>query len=337
MYISPSHTHKNRPLTHSAYRYAFQGQEKDDEIKGEGNSVNYTHRMYDTRLGRFLSIDPLTGQFPFYSPYHFSSNSPIITIELEGKQSGIRLNYTEGSVELYKEGGSDMYIIYTDQIDKIRDYSGSIYTVAFYATAKGDEYINVLCIYCAVKNSTIRIKLPTSSVIMKKIIQVEKQVVIKGDVSEKNIDASYSSEFDFETDDKSPEALKSYLVQGLNKAISAASKEKGYQGATSITITYYGGVKEEAAMTTMYKNMIEELDLDDEITVKVVRVDNPGAGSGTYITGSSIDPTYDKYNDYFSYVIGYDKVVKTVTPDKTVTVVEDVEVEVVVPAVEIIE
>ncbi len=32
----------------------FQGQEKDDEIKGEGNSLNYTYRMHDPRLGGFL-------------------------------------------------------------------------------------------------------------------------------------------------------------------------------------------------------------------------------------------------------------------------------------------
>ena len=36
------------------YRYGFQGQERDDEIKGKGNSVNYTYRMHDTRLGRFF-------------------------------------------------------------------------------------------------------------------------------------------------------------------------------------------------------------------------------------------------------------------------------------------
>ena len=27
------------------FRYGFQGQEKDDEIKGEGNSINYKYRF----------------------------------------------------------------------------------------------------------------------------------------------------------------------------------------------------------------------------------------------------------------------------------------------------
>lgn len=45
------------------YRYAFQGQERDDEIKGRGNSYNYTYRMHDPRIGRFFAVDPLGGIF----------------------------------------------------------------------------------------------------------------------------------------------------------------------------------------------------------------------------------------------------------------------------------
>ncbi len=56
----------------------------DDEIKGEGNSVNYTFRMHDPRVGRFFARDPLTKNYPFYSPYAFSGNNVIQSIELEG-------------------------------------------------------------------------------------------------------------------------------------------------------------------------------------------------------------------------------------------------------------
>jgi RHS repeat-associated protein len=66
------------------YRYGFQGQEKDDEIKGEGNSVNYKYRMHDPRIGRFFAVDPLARKYPFYSPYAFSGNQVIHMIELEG-------------------------------------------------------------------------------------------------------------------------------------------------------------------------------------------------------------------------------------------------------------
>jgi RHS repeat-associated protein len=74
----------NRNASTPAYRYGFQGQEKDDEIKGEGNSLNYTYRMHDPRIGRFFSRDPLEGKYPFYSPYAFSGNRVIDATELEG-------------------------------------------------------------------------------------------------------------------------------------------------------------------------------------------------------------------------------------------------------------
>jgi len=66
------------------YKYCFQGQEKDDEIKGEGNSLNYTFRMHYPRAGRFLSLDPLAPKYPHNSPYVFSENRVIDGIELEG-------------------------------------------------------------------------------------------------------------------------------------------------------------------------------------------------------------------------------------------------------------
>ena len=66
------------------YRYGFQGQEKDDEVKGEGNSYNYKYRMHDPRIGRFFAVDPLTSKYPFLTPYQFSSNSVIAAVEVEG-------------------------------------------------------------------------------------------------------------------------------------------------------------------------------------------------------------------------------------------------------------
>ncbi|SRX75270.1 RHS repeat-associated core domain-containing protein [Aequorivita antarctica] len=68
------------------YRYGFQGQEMDDEIKGEGNSLNYTFRMHDPRVGRFFAVDPLTKKYPDYSPYSFGGNKVIAYTELEGEE-----------------------------------------------------------------------------------------------------------------------------------------------------------------------------------------------------------------------------------------------------------
>jgi hypothetical protein len=43
-------------------------------------------RIYDPRLGRFLSVDPLTKSYPHYAPYQFAGNMPIMAIDLDGKE-----------------------------------------------------------------------------------------------------------------------------------------------------------------------------------------------------------------------------------------------------------
>ncbi len=69
----------------ASYRYGFQGQEKDDEVKDiEGSSINYKYRMHDPRIGRFFAIDPLAKKYPHNSPYAFSENRVIDGVELEG-------------------------------------------------------------------------------------------------------------------------------------------------------------------------------------------------------------------------------------------------------------
>jgi RHS repeat-associated protein len=68
------------------YRYGFQGQEKDDEIKGsEGNSYEFDLRFYDPRIGRFLSLDPDKKLYPDFSPYLFAANSPLVLIDEMGR------------------------------------------------------------------------------------------------------------------------------------------------------------------------------------------------------------------------------------------------------------
>ena len=92
----------NRHGSSNSYRYGFQGQEKDDEIKGEGNSLNYTFRMHDPRVGRFFAVDPLTHKYPHYTPYSFSGNKVIHAIELEGLEEYIITTNTDKRLRHFK-------------------------------------------------------------------------------------------------------------------------------------------------------------------------------------------------------------------------------------------
>lgn len=74
-----------RNYTDNGYRYGYNGKEKDDEVKNaSGTQYDYGFRVYDPRLGKFLSVDPLTRTYPYYSPYHFAGNSPILNVDVDG-------------------------------------------------------------------------------------------------------------------------------------------------------------------------------------------------------------------------------------------------------------
>lgn len=71
----------------AGYKYGFDGYEKDDEVSGSGNIYNYGFRIYNSRLGKFLSTDPLSKKYPELTPYQFASNRPIKAIDLDGLEA----------------------------------------------------------------------------------------------------------------------------------------------------------------------------------------------------------------------------------------------------------
>src|SRR4051794_6577085 len=68
----------------NSYRYGFNGKEKDNESAVQ---YDYGFRIYDPRLVRFKSLDPLQKKFPELTPYQFSSNSPIANVDLDGREA----------------------------------------------------------------------------------------------------------------------------------------------------------------------------------------------------------------------------------------------------------
>jgi hypothetical protein len=43
-------------------------------------------RTYDPRVGKFLSVDPLTKKFPSLSPFQYCSDNPVAGIDLDGRE-----------------------------------------------------------------------------------------------------------------------------------------------------------------------------------------------------------------------------------------------------------
>ncbi len=73
----------------NSYRYGFNGKERDKDM--DGNNYDYGFRIYNPSLGRFLSVDPLYKSYPWYTPYQFAGNKPIIAIDLDGMEEKITI------------------------------------------------------------------------------------------------------------------------------------------------------------------------------------------------------------------------------------------------------
>jgi RHS repeat-associated protein len=64
-------------------RYRFCGKERDEE----SGLYYYGARYYMPWQCRFVSVDPLAGEYAFYTPYQYASNKPIVAIDLDGLET----------------------------------------------------------------------------------------------------------------------------------------------------------------------------------------------------------------------------------------------------------
>ena len=102
-----------RTVSNYGYRFGYQGSEKDNEFKGDGNSYTTEFRQLDPRLGRWITCDKKRHLFPELTAYCYASNLPIV-----GKDdNGLYTIFVNGYIY-----GSPNYTIVTNR------FSGETYT-----------------------------------------------------------------------------------------------------------------------------------------------------------------------------------------------------------------
>jgi RHS repeat-associated protein len=71
-----------------AYRFRFNGKEKDSETASDNFpiAIGIGARIYDGRLGRWLSLDPMIKEFVGFSAYNFGLNNPVFFIDPDGNE-----------------------------------------------------------------------------------------------------------------------------------------------------------------------------------------------------------------------------------------------------------
>jgi RHS repeat-associated protein len=73
-----------RKYATATYRFGFNGKENVNEIDGTGNNIDFGARVYDSRLGRWLTLDPLLLKYPDQSPYVNTLDNPIYFRDANG-------------------------------------------------------------------------------------------------------------------------------------------------------------------------------------------------------------------------------------------------------------
>lgn len=112
----------------SKYRFGFNGQEKDDEVYGEGNFIAFESRIFDSRIGRFLSCDPKESEYAWQSTYAFFSNNPIFNIDYKGEGGEVSSEVVEAAALRYQEASKKLneLLRVMEELKKIIDYNQKV-------------------------------------------------------------------------------------------------------------------------------------------------------------------------------------------------------------------
>ncbi|GEM_PF-7077269 len=90
-----------RQLNPTDYKFGFNGMEKDNETQGTGNTYNFGARLYNSRLGRWMKVDPLAMKYPYLSPYHSMANNPILYVDPDGMKNVIYIHIDKDIAKKY--------------------------------------------------------------------------------------------------------------------------------------------------------------------------------------------------------------------------------------------
>jgi RHS repeat-associated protein len=100
-------------------RYDFNGKETDQE----SGLQDYGMRIYDARIGKFLSVDPIAKEYPWNSTYAFAENDVIRSIDLDGAEKNIVIYFYDQHNEISKI-----------RVQRIEDQNGNTLDNEFWKT-----------------------------------------------------------------------------------------------------------------------------------------------------------------------------------------------------------
>jgi RHS repeat-associated protein len=132
------------------YRFGFNGMLRDDDVtdklstgpdEGRGNSYDFGARMYNPRVTRFFSLDPLKLKYPSMSPYIFAVDNPVVFVDEKGKDGkDVTKKASEYLGTPYEYGGKNPITIGGYPLGLSRDDLDKILQAAPITRASNENY-----------------------------------------------------------------------------------------------------------------------------------------------------------------------------------------------------
>lgn len=121
--------HANSALTvDSTNRWRFSG--KEVQTTASVNLLDFGARMYDDRLCRWTTQDPLAEKYYGFSPYVYCAGDPVGLVDIDGQ----KLYFAKGSSEEFKKSFADAV--------KIMNAKGTSYNLAAIEASSESFYIS---------------------------------------------------------------------------------------------------------------------------------------------------------------------------------------------------
>ena len=89
-------------------------------VFGRLTHYDYGFRIYNPSIGKFLSVDPLTKSYPWYTPYQFAGNKPIAVVDLDGLEEihyKVIIDRNEGTATIKYSHSKDLIDFVSDGVN----------------------------------------------------------------------------------------------------------------------------------------------------------------------------------------------------------------------------
>jgi len=129
----------------SANKYLYNGKELQDESLGGVNLdwYDYGSRFMDPQIGRWTTVDPLSENRPFNSPFSFCSNNPLIYIDPNGKDYVVYIDHNKHTITVsatyYTKNGDEGALKSANEAVNVWNSQNGKFN---YRVGKGDAAVN---------------------------------------------------------------------------------------------------------------------------------------------------------------------------------------------------